>query len=98
MRKRKRIRIRAYGSAPYMSLNFDFCRIRTRIRRRAYGSLALFCVDGHVMHCRMPNIPGIAVRIDIFRRQKQVSLSRYTYTYPYRGIPKVKFVKHGHNS
>ena len=29
--------------------------------------IAWFGVDGHVMHVRIPNTPGIAVRIDIFQ-------------------------------
>ena len=37
------------------------------------------------MHARMPNTPGIVVRIDILQLilYKQASLSRSTYTYPY---------------
>ena len=36
------------------------------------------------MHVRMPNNPGIAVRIDIFQLTQtgfSISLSRYTYVY-----------------
>ena len=41
IRMRKRTRIRAFGSVPYISLNFDFYRIRASIRICAYGFLAL---------------------------------------------------------
>ena len=51
-------------------MNFE-CSIYTSILRCSNFSYALlnayFGVDGHVMHVRMPNIPGIAMRIAIFQ-------------------------------
>ena len=37
-------------------------------------------VDGHAMHVRMPNTPGIALRIDIFSDDRNRFLNRATRT------------------